>query len=261
MFSRLTPAVKRLLILNVGFLLLGGFFGPGLERYLALYYVDSPYFLPTQFLTYMFLHAGFWHLLSNMLGLLVFGTLLERFWGSRRFLFFYIATGLGAGMIYAGVQFYRQQKMDTRIEAYIAAPSPQSFNAFLLEYNEQWRLHRITQGFMDLYDKQPSNPIYINQSVRDIQTIRDNRANIPLVGASGAVFGILMAFGLLFPNTEFMLLFPPIPVKAKYLVIFYASYELWQEITRSKDDNVAHFAHLGGLLIGFILVKYWQKKS
>ena len=121
-------------------------------------------------------------------------------------------------------------------------------------------MSRIAE-FSDEYYDNPDDSYYKNQALSIVQTMYDSRTNIPMVGASGAVFGILMAFGMLFPNTVLMLLFPPIPIKAKYLVFFYGMYELYSEIARSPGDNVAHLAHLSGMLIAFILLKYWQNKS
>ena len=115
--------------------------------------------------------------------------------------------------------------------------------------------------FSDEYYENPNDTYYKDQAMSIVETMYSQRTNIPMVGASGAVFGILMAFGMLFPNMTLMLLFPPIPVKAKYLVLFYGLYELYAELQRAPGDNVAHLAHLSGMLIAFILLKYWQKKS
>ena len=259
MFAQITPAVKRLLILNAAILFLSSFLFPSMDNRLALHYVHSSFFFPTQFFTYMFMHADMWHLFSNMIGLLVFGNLLERFWGSKRFLIFYLITGIGAGLMYWAVQFYQMQLMQSSIETYSAAPTPQSFNAFMLDYPAE-RRQLMQNGFIDEYDEAPSDPTYIARSIQYMRQMYEEHANVPMVGASGAIFGILMAFGLLFPNTELLLLFPPMPIKAKYLVIFYGAYEIWA-LHGSPGDNVAHLAHLGGLLIGFIMVRYWQRNS
>ena len=261
MFTHITPAVKKLLVLNGSMLLLSAFAFPSMDRYLALHYLDSSYFLPTQFFTYMFMHGGMWHLLSNMLGLIVFGNLLERFWGSRRFLAFYMMTGIGAGVLYSGVQLFKMGDMKSQIEAYRSTPTPQAFNIFLLEYSPRLRQQLLYNGYIDSYEEAPEDTQIIEQNIQAMRNLYEEKANIPMVGASGAIFGILMAFGLLFPNTELLLLFPPMPVKAKYLVIFYGAYEIYSEFTSRAGDNVAHLAHLGGLLVGFIIVKYWQRKS
>ena len=258
MFRPLTPIVRRLLILNgLAFLVSTQL---QLTDYLALYYVGSDYFFATQFVSYMFLHAGWWHLLSNMLGLIIFGGLLERFWGTRRFLSFYLITGIGAGLIYASVQFFQMNSMERRVRSYTEHPTPQGFNQLLLDYAPTLRNQLLQQGFIDAYDEAPKSAELITLTKEYLYHIVEKRANVPMVGASGAIFGILMAFGLLFPNTELLLLFPPIPIKAKYLVFFYGAYELWQEIS-NRNDNVAHIAHLAGLVIGFVVVKYWQQKS
>ena len=259
MFTQITPIVKRLLIIHAALLLLSGLVSFNIENLLALHYVGSKFFFPTQFFTYMFMHAGMWHLVGNMIGLIVFGNMLERFWGSRRFLFFYVVAGVGSGLLYSGVQFYQMKRMESRISAYVASPSPQEFNSFLLDYAPRARLHLM--DFIDEYDEEPQGEVYISHSKKFLRQVYEKQANVPMVGASGAIFGILMAFGMLFPNTELFLLFPPMPIKAKYLVIFYGAYELWAELRSVPGDKVAHLAHLGGLLVGFIMVKYWQKNS
>ena len=114
---------------------------------------------------------------------------------------------------------------------------------------------------IERYAENPENSQYREESKQVVRQIYYNVANMPMVGASGAVFGILMAFGLLFPNTTLMLLFPPIPIKAKYFVLLYGLYELYSTIISSPGDNVAHFAHLGGMFIAFVLVRNWQKKG
>jgi membrane associated rhomboid family serine protease len=124
-------------------------------------------------------------------------------------------------------------------------------------------LHKNVQldNLIERYAENPDNPQYREESKEVVRMIYTRIANIPMVGASGAVFGILMAFGLLFPNTVLMLLFPPIPIKAKYFVLLYGMYELYATIINSAGDNVAHYAHLGGMLIAFVLVRNWRKKG
>jgi membrane associated rhomboid family serine protease len=143
--------------------------------------------------------------------------------------------------------------------AYLADPDPEAFNLFVVQHASQYYESLIS--FIDAYVENPNNPEYISQSRVFVQDLMGRIENVPMVGASGAVFGILMAFGMLFPNTQLFLLFPPIPIKAKYLVFFYGAYELYSELNRSQGDNVAHLAHLGGMLIAFIVIKYWQKNS
>ena len=192
------------------------YFYPGLDGLLGLYYPASVNFMPLQIITHMFMHAGIAHIFFNMFNLYMFGTVLERVWGPKRFLEFYFITGLGAMMLHTFVQ---------GLEVF-----------------------RLTGSFM------PS-PIIIasNEHVREI-------LSIPTVGASGAVFGLLTAFGILFANTD-LYIYGAIPVKAKYLVGGLIIWELYRGFAYNPSDNVAHFAHLGGALIGFIMVKVWNRTN
>ncbi len=206
----------------------------------------------------MFLIANFGHLLGNMFALFIFGPMLERFWGAQRFFLFYMVTGVGAGLLYGIVDFVEMQQLESAAQAYIANPNYEAFNSFINNHAsyafEQW------YDFIDAFGENPDSQQYISSSIQRVQEVVRFQGNMPLVGASGAVFGILFAFGFLFPNTQLMLLIPPIPIKAKYLVTFYGLYELYAGIQRAPGDNVAHWAHLGGMLIAFILLKIWQDK-
>jgi len=184
--------------------------------YLGLHYPSSEYFKPFQIITHMFMHEGIMHIFFNMFNLYMFGTILERVWGPKRFLEFYFITGFGAMLLHTGVQALQIY----HLSGSIAPPLP-IVNA---DGNEQ---------------------------LRDI-------INAPTIGASGAVFGLLTAFALLFANTE-LYLYGAIPVKAKYLVGGLIAYELWRGFANNPGDNVAHFAHLGGALIGFIIIRIWRK--
>ncbi len=188
----LTPVVRNLIIINVVVYLLQNLM-PALTGLLSLYRINSHYWAPYQFFTYMFAHGGFGHVFFNMLSLAFMAPILEQYWGSKRFLTFYLVVGIGAGVIYELVEF--------------------------LLVPEQ------TMGMM--------------------------------LGASGAVYGVLMAFGMMFPNMEVMLLFPPIPIKAKYLVFIIGV------ITYATDRSgtVAHMAHLGGILVAFFLITFWRNKG
>jgi membrane associated rhomboid family serine protease len=180
----------------------------------------------------MFMHGGLWHLVFNMFALWMFGRVLENVWGPKRFFIYYFATGLGAAVFYTFVNFIEFQYIASRM-------SPENVQMVMANGAE---LLSNGQNYTELAGK-------LNLLL-----------NVPTVGASGAVFGILLGFGMLFPNTELMLLFPPIPIKAKYFVLGYGAIELFSGIANT-NDNVAHFAHLGGMLFGFILIKYWNKNS
>lgn len=213
MFQSLSDSVvvKNIIIINV-IVFFAVFFTPFSKFYevLAMYYIDSPRFGFWQLITHMFMHGGTWHILMNMYGLFLFGTILERVWGSQKFVFFYFATGIGAALVYLLVE-------GLKYKANLGTFFP------------------FSAGF----------PV----------------PSIPVVGASGAVFGVLIAFAMLFPNTELMLLFIPFPIKAKYLIGGYVVYELVRGLQFSPDSQIAHFAHIGGALFGFIIVKYWQSQK
>jgi membrane associated rhomboid family serine protease len=258
-FSRLTPVAKNILIINTAILLLSAMFGLPLNDWFGLRVIYSPEFAPYQFFTYMWLHGGMWHLFGNMFAVLIFGPMLEMVWGSKRFLIFYLICGIGAGVLYGVADAVEKLPLKNSAEAYMENPSPEAFEQFIIK-NKNIGLNVAYLG--ELADSYYENPAYKAQTVAIVQDIYTKVVTQgTMVGASGAVFGILFAFAFLFPNTELLLLFPPIPIKAKYLVFFYALYELYAEFNRMPGDNVAHLAHLSGMLIAFILLKIWQRDS
>ena len=258
MFGNLTPVVKNLLIINIVIFAVEYLLGINFAVKFGLYYIFSNAFAPYQFITHLFLHGSGWHLFGNMFGLFIFGPLLERVWGSQRFLFYYFFTGLGASVLYMAVDYYEVSQVQSEAEYALEAPSPDRFSTFMLE-NLNPPPPEIRQ-FIDRYYDNPNNASLISQSKEYIRLVVGSQENGLVVGASGAIFGILLAFGMLFPNTELFLLFFPFPIKAKYFVLFYGLYELWTGFQRVPGDNVAHFAHLGGMLFGFILIKLWKDK-
>jgi membrane associated rhomboid family serine protease len=234
--NTIPPVVKNLIIINALMLLASyilGLKGNDLADILGLHYIQSPDFRPYQLVTHMFMHGGLLHLVFNMFALWMFGRVLESVWGPKRFFIFYFVTGLGAAVFYSFVNFIEFQYFASKM-------LPETVQMVMTQGAEI-----LNQG------KNFSDPLAGKLNLL---------LNVPTVGASGAVFGILLGFGMLFPNTELMLLFPPIPIKAKYFVIGYGAIELFSGIANS-GDNVAHFAHLGGMLFGFILIKYWNKKT
>jgi len=254
MFS-LSPVVRALLILNVLVFfvtndsIIGQF---GLHSFL------SEQFSPIQLLTHMFLHSGFSHIFSNMIGLIVFGPLLEQFWGPRRFTFFYFFCGIGAALLFSGVSYYEMHSVYETVQDYRLDPNFDTFSAFMDQHASSYYDRLVP--FIEKFKSYPTDPKNIRDSLAIVNQIYTNQVNEPMVGASGAIFGVIMAFGLMFPNTQLFLLFPPIPIKAKYLVMFYGAYEIYSGVYRSQSDNVAHFAHIGGMLFAFILVKYWNSQ-
>lgn len=258
MQMNLTPAVKNLLLINIILFVLLLFIGSelaiDLNAALGLYYINSPMFQPYQILTHMFMHANFMHLFFNMFALFMFGPNLERVWGPKRFLLFYLVCGLGAAAIQSAVSYYDMHQMEVAKNNFISDPTTANLILFAKEHGG------INPSYLRSFQLNETNPGMIEQAIGDITDAFNAMANIPMVGASGAVFGILLGFGMLFPNTVLMLLFPPIPVKAKYLVIFYGALELFAGVQNRPGDNVAHFAHLGGMIFAFILIKYWQNQ-
>ena len=254
----LTPVVRAILIANVLVFFITS--DSVIERF-GLHSILSDEFNPVQIITHMFLHAGLGHIFSNMIGLIVFGPMLERVWGSKRFIFFYLFCGIGAAGLFSAINYYEMQDVYTAVRDFRTGPTPDGFIAFIDQHASS--LFDRVAAFSDQFEAQPTNPKLVEGSLQIVNSYYNAQVSVPMVGASGAIFGVIMAFGLLFPNTELFLLFPPIPIKAKYLVLFYGAYELYSGVYQANSDNVAHFAHIGGMLFAFILVKFWgsQRKT
>jgi membrane associated rhomboid family serine protease len=255
-FNILPPVVKNLLIINAILYLAYEVFkrryNIDLDDLLGLHFPTSPKYHWYQFFTYMFMHAGLEHIFFNMFGLWTFGYVLENFWGPQRFLFYYIVTGLGAAFVQIIYTYYQLNIID----AALATLDPDSYLKLMDHYFSG------RDGIQNVYSALKENPHRLdalNVVRMDLTGLRSAIRDISTVGASGALFGILLAFGMLFPNTELMMLFFPIPIKAKYFVILYGAIELFSGVYQIEGDFVAHFAHLGGMLFGFILIKIWQK--
>ncbi len=193
--------------------------GIDLTALLGLHFPLAPDFNIIQLVSYMFMHSGFSHIFFNMFAVYMFGRVLENVWGPKRFLIFYMVTGIGAGIIQELTWLYDFRDV-------ISAPQ-----------------EMINIGGGRILTKPEFYDLFVT------------------VGASGAVFGILLAFGMLFPNVPLYLMFIPIPIKAKYFVIFYGLAELTMGVANFSGDSVAHFAHLGGMLFGYVLIKYWKNKD
>ncbi|WP_303312051.1 rhomboid family intramembrane serine protease [Hymenobacter sp. BT730] len=252
----LTPTVRTLLFINIGVFILQTQLASKMN-FLALFPVESVYFKPWQFVTYMFMHGGLGHIFSNMFGLISFGPLLEQRWGGNRFLTFWLICGIGAGALYSGVRYYELNDMRQGIELFKAEPTDVHLQDFV-----QKNMKEYEDAFAPVVRQlhaTPSDQQLIQSATTSMENWYDRGVNSPMLGASGALFGILFAFAYLFPNTELMLLFFPFPIKAKYFVFLYGLYELYSGVYRTPGDNVAHFAHLGGMLIGFVLLMIWQR--
>lgn len=229
-FSNISPVVKNLLIFNIiGFV--GSMIFTQANLLFGVYYPDSQMFHWWQIITYMFMHGGFAHLFFNMFALFMFGPVIEQILGAKRFVNFYLITGLGALALQFLVQGY---------EVYNIVGTPFARDYF--EFDRSTGI--ISSNFPGITrdDLQTLGAIY----------------NTTMVGASGAIFGLLVAFGYLFPNTSLYLMFIPVPVKAKYFIPIYILIELFLGVSRFAGDSVAHFAHLGGALFGFLLIKAWK---
>jgi membrane associated rhomboid family serine protease len=247
------PIVKNLIIINAimwlatevspNVLMRLGADG-NLTDFLGLHYWSSSKFNVAQLITYMFMHGGFTHLFFNMFSLYMFGGLLEQLWGPKRFLFYYLVTGVGAGIVQ---QLFWTVEFQPVVTALNQAMSSNSGEA----------LFPVSDFLTRYFNFSDWSMLTTPQMLELKQTL----LNIPVtVGASGSVFGLLLAFGWLFPDLKLMLLFFPVPIKAKYFVFMYGIAELFLGVARFSGDNIAHFAHLGGMLFGIILILYWKKK-
>lgn len=266
----LPPVVKALLIISVASWLLTIFLkqsmGINVMDYLALYSWESSYFKPWQLFTYLFLHddKGIFHLFFNMLGLWMFGSVIERFWGAKRFLAYFLITGMGAGVIHLTISNFQLLPMKRAAEAYNMAPSYELFDTFTGSYLPNSYNNEALNKFMESwYYKRGTDeePGFIRESKLMVAEISEIRSTTPSVGSSGALYGMLLAFGMLFPNAMIMMLIPPIPMKAKYFVFVFGGMELLLGIQNNINDNVAHFAHLGGMVFGIILILLWRKQD
>jgi membrane associated rhomboid family serine protease len=238
--GRITEAVKHLIIINVIFFIVPQL-APnlGLQSMFALYFPENPQFGFWQFLTHMFMHGGFTHILFNMYALWAFGTPLEQIWGRNKFLFFYFSAGLGAGVIYTLVNYYQ-------------------FNSV---YNQLITFGLSTGDIQQILDTGSYSTqiltVLSEESIFEFFSIY----NSPAVGASGAIYGILVAFGMTFPNAKLALIFFPVPIAAKYFIPVIILGDLFFGLTSYSIGNVAHFAHIGGALIGFIISWYWKQNQ
>jgi len=250
---QMTDTVKQLLIINIIFYIGANLTAPISYELFSLYFPFNSEFHWWQPLTHMFMHAelfpenvnqgiGLSHIFFNMFGLVMFGSALEHFWGSKKFIFFYISCGLGAALVHTGMNYYEFQK---GLEFLSSQGFSNSEVIGLLhegKYNDVWKQLMSESQFNDFMSS------YF----------------VPAVGASGALYGILVAFAFMFPNAELMLLFIPIPIKAKYFVTVLVLYDFIMGMTGSSvfgGGGIAHFAHVGGALTGFLMMWYWKKNQ
>ena len=212
-FSSMPTAIRHIIVINVLVMIMTYLNENFMYEHFALFYPTSQFFHWWQPVTHMFMHGGFWHLFFNMYTLFIFGSVLERVWGTQKFLIFYFVTGIGAAAIHTGVEWIQMQS---------------------------W-LTQAAEGSMAA------------QSAIHVLKLT------PTVGASGAIYGVLMGYAMLYPDSVLTLIFPPISMKAKWFVLIFAAIELLTGVT-GTGGGIAHFAHLGGLIFGFLLIWYWKKK-
>ncbi|MFY0604158.1 MAG: rhomboid family intramembrane serine protease [Flavobacteriaceae bacterium] len=238
--DRLTEAIKHLIIINVILFIPQIFFDLDLTNILGLHFPQNEHFGFWQYVTHMFMHASIPHILFNMYGLWAFGTPLEQIWGRNKFLFFYFSAGLGAALIYTLVNYYQ-------------------FNGFYETL--------INNG---LNSSDISSILSTGNYTRYVDVITLNKAELtefyglfhtPAVGASGAVYGVLVAFGMYFKDAKLALIFFPVPIAAKYFIPGLILMDLFFGMTKYSVGNVAHFAHIGGALVGFIIAYYWKNSQ
>lgn len=278
-FQILPPVVKNLIIINSLMVFLQFILAKwhiDLADYLGLHYWRSPLYKPWQLLTHMFMHGSAFdvnvtimHLFSNMFALWMFGSILENLWGAKRFILFYLVCGVGAALLHLGVLHYEFSHIEKAFRVYQGNATLDQFQLFLQQHIPKALPDpREINDILIRWNNDPGSTEMSNRSIAWIyeylhgKTINgihaDGIFDEATVGASGAVFGILFAFGYLFPNTLLYIYFL-VPIKAKYVVGAYALFELYAGIQNSAGDNVAHFAHLGGMLVAFIILKIWNR--
>ncbi|HMQ61471.1 MAG TPA: rhomboid family intramembrane serine protease [Flavilitoribacter sp.] len=263
---QISPAVKHLLFINIlvflGALLLArSGMVPDIQSILALHYPGSDLFKPFQIVTHFFMHdlSNLFHLFFNMFALVMFGSILEMHWGSNRFLLFYIVCALGSALLHTLFNYIEISPLQHALAAFQASPDLDTFWAYfnktgLADLPENADAFRemsagIRSGSADAI------AFATTQMQTHLKMMMDGGA----VGASGAISGLLVAFGMMFPNAPLMLIFLPVPVKAKYFIPALLLVEVFLARQQYAWDNIAHYAHLGGALTGFLLILYWRR--
>lgn len=237
--NTISDSVKHLIIINAIFFLATLIFGDIIYNLFSLHYFENPRFEIWQPLTHMFMHGNLNHILFNMFGLWMFGSPLEKMWGRNKFIYFYLSAGFGAALVQMLVYYYQFSSISTEI--------------YQLGYGFNSIDKLLNEG---LYDTRILDQISESSLISLVQSY-----NSSMVGASGALYGILVAFAIIFPNSELFILFIPFPVKAKYLVPVLIFGDLFFGFSSYSVGPIAHFAHLGGALTGFLLMWYWKKNQ
>lgn len=259
-FEILPLVIKNLLIINVLVFLAqttmksGGLIN--MENVFGLHHLKSPLFQPWQIVTHLFLHGNFMHLLGNMFGLWMFGSVLEGLWGPRRFLTFYFVCGIGAGLLQLLFLLHDYQPLLNQFTELQMHPSSQG----IMDFYNRFGIGSHTKEVFEKYGSDLGNQVNLHAIMSDVKEVKDSILNNATIGASGAVFGILAAFVYLFPNTYLYFYFL-VPIKAKWAGLAYFGYEIYSGVMNNPQDNIAHWAHIGGGLVGFLLVLTWNKKN
>ena len=260
--GRLTDAIKHLLIINILFFVATNLYGDYMYQWFSLWFPESNNFGLWQILSHMFMHGGFMHILFNMYALWAFGSPLERMWGRNKFLFFYFSAGLGAALIHTGVNYY------TILQAYetVSAWLPKEVFYEILNVDSARGNQMLGELFYNNAVEILNNKGIVTQiDDSNFGALFDAHALLktPAVGASGAIYGILVAFGMSFPNSELFLIFLPVPIKAKYFIPVLVGLDLFSGVTGTPifGSGIAHWAHVGGALFGFIMMWYWKKNQ
>lgn len=274
MFSNIPPVTKIFLIINIvifglGFLLAGMGYRdaiPGvsfLNYQFGLHNLGTEQFSPVQLIAHMFLHGNLSHLFFNMFGLFMFGRLVEMRIESKNFFIFYFVAGIGAALLNLGINYFQFNDFIAPFNEFLADPNPEKFEMLLKMKNIVPKPDHFTLASQ--WVENPGNLSLREHAIHvvnmSIEGFSENHGHHVMVGASGAIFGILAAFAMLFPNVELMLIFLPVPIKAKYFVPIYAVIELTMGVANFQWDNIAHWAHLGGALFGFLYIYFWKRNQ
>ena len=259
-FNILPKGIKNLLIINTLLFFATIVFSRAhlcdLNQWLGLHYFSAPDFHPWQFITYMFMHANFGHLFFNMFALWMFGAVVENAWGTRKFLIYYLITGIGAALTHYLITAVEVAPAMSLFNQFLEAPSVETYR-YLVENNHITQLQSALQNNYGVLLQSPES---LNELVAATISLQDSYLNsFTLIGASGAVFGILLAFGMMFPNSPIYIYFL-FPIKAKWLVLIYGGIELLYGVM-GTSDGIAHFAHLGGMLFGLLLILLWRRND
>lgn len=228
----------------------------------ALHHLLSPLFKPWQLFSYLFLHGSIGHIASNMFALWMFGSVLENLWGPRRFIIFYLICGVGAAVLHLGALWYENMPLLTDFQNFKIHPTVQNFYNFF-QAHPLYSDYSGSGSIINLGNQWQANPggtQYLGQAITAVTEYTNFALSGTTMGASGAVFGCLAAFGYLFPNNYIYLYFL-VPIKVKWVIIAYMVIELYSTWRNTAGDNVAHIAHLGGALVGFLLVYFWNRTN